>query len=50
MSESYEIKGPLDESEDPKPTKKNECTLFLGHKWYRLNVKPEMVDKTNLIK
>ena len=49
IGENYLIHGPLDE-ELPRPTKKGECTLFLANNWYRLQVKEEKVDKTNLIK
>ena len=48
--ESYDISEPLGEGDDPKPTKKNECTLYLGNKWHRLLVKPEKIDQSNLIK
>lgn len=50
IAESYEIQGPLPEGEDPKPTKKGECTLYIDHKWYRLNIKDEKIDKSNLVK
>lgn len=50
IAESYDISGPLEESDDPHPTKKNECSLYLDHKWYKLTVKQEKIDSTNLIK
>ena len=52
VSENYDIisGGALAEEEDPKPTLKGECTLYLGNKWYRLRVKEDRIDKSNLIK
>lgn len=50
VSESYDIAGPLEEGADPQPTKKNECTLYLANQWYRLQVKEEKIDKSNLVK
>jgi len=49
VGESYVVHGPLDE-ELPRPAKKGECTMFLGGRWYRLQVKEETLDKSNLIK
>lgn len=34
----------------PKPTLKGECSLYLGYKWYKLKVKEDKIDKSNLIK
>jgi uncharacterized protein (DUF1015 family) len=49
VSHSYNV-HPLDEGSDPRPTKKGECTLFIDKKWFRLNVKEEKLDHSNLIK
>jgi hypothetical protein len=49
VSHSYNV-HPLDEGSDPHPTKKGECTLFIDNKWFRLNVKEEKLDHSNLIK
>lgn len=50
VGESYEIEGPLADVELPKPTQKNEASLYLGNRWYRLKVKDDKIDKSNLIK
>lgn len=50
ISESYDVQGPMEDNEDPRPTQKNECTLYLDSKWYRLKVKEEKIDKSNLVK
>lgn len=49
VSHSYNV-HPLVEGSDPHPTKKGECTLFIDKKWFRLNVKEEKLDPSNLIK
>lgn len=50
VSESYIISEPLAESDNPRPTKKNECSLYLDSKWYKLQAMPEKIDQTNLTK
>jgi uncharacterized protein (DUF1015 family) len=50
IAESYDIKGPLPDDADTKPSAKGECTLYLGNKWYSLKVKEDKIDKENLIK
>jgi uncharacterized protein (DUF1015 family) len=35
VSEAYEV-APLADEESPRPTKKGECSLYIGEKWYRL--------------
>jgi uncharacterized protein (DUF1015 family) len=49
VGEAYEV-SPLEDGWDPKPSKKGECTLYLGKKWFRCNVKPDRLDHSNLIK
>jgi len=50
VSESYIISEPLAEGDNPRPTKKNECSLYLDNKWYKLQAMPEKIDQTNLTK
>ena len=50
LSESYDVSEPLEESTDPKPREKGECSLYLNKQWYRLKVKAEKLDTSNLIK
>ena len=50
VSESYIISEPLAEGDNPRPTQKNECSLYLDSKWYKLQVMPDKIDQTNLIK
>lgn len=50
VSESYDIKGPLVPEDDPYPKTKGQCSLFIGKKWYSLQVKDDKIDKSNLIK
>jgi uncharacterized protein (DUF1015 family) len=49
VSLSYNV-HPLDKESDLHPSKKGECTLFIDKKWFRLNVKDEKLDHSNLIK
>jgi uncharacterized protein (DUF1015 family) len=39
VAESYDITGPLEEDADPKPTQKNECSLYISNQWFKLHVK-----------
>jgi uncharacterized protein (DUF1015 family) len=49
VSESYEIEAYPD-GHDPRPSKKGECSMYIGKKWYRLNVCGDRLDHSNLIK
>lgn len=50
VQENYDVTGPLDASEDSHPRAKGESSLYIGGQWYRLNIKADKVDTTNLIK
>ena len=47
---SYDIEAYPEGYTNYKPTKKGECSLFIKNKWYKLRVKSEKLDETNLIK
>jgi uncharacterized protein (DUF1015 family) len=49
VAETYEI-TPIDESADPRPTQKGDCSLLIEKKWFKLRVRPEKLDHSNLIK
>ena len=49
LSESYDV-TPYEGADLPKPQIKGESSLYLGHKWYKLRVKEEKIDKSNLVK
>ena len=37
-------------TDDPKPKEKGTHSMFLGKKWYKLAIKPELIDKKDPIK
>jgi uncharacterized protein (DUF1015 family) len=50
ISDSYDIDAYPDGSTNFKPTQKGECSLYIKNKWFRLSVKSEKIDESNLIK
>lgn len=51
IAESYNIE-PLHEGDggDPHPQTKGQCSLYLDKRWFKLAVRDEKVDHSNLIK
>lgn len=49
VADSYDIKGPLEESQDPRPQEKGQCSLYIDKRWYSLKIKDEKINRTNLV-
>ena len=48
VQESYEVRP--NSCDDPCPSQKFECSLYLDKKWYTCRVKEEKIDRVNPVK